>query len=710
MADDLSQLLKSVVDLWTKQIKLCEDKKRKVFGNAAREVMRYVGKRYERLGIDPIQDGIPQNPSQRDSYLTVTNYTQAAIDILTPYVFAKVPNRLVTPRRPQIPPELEQAVPEAVSMQKSIKEQDTMTCFLLQWLLNWWPKLYNLEREGKMVVREAIAKGRGVLWLQIRRGPEGDMPASECDTVDNFGIDADCRQLRDAGFIYKRHNQVLYKIAEMWGEDVEKLRASNTTAMMQAALEVSADSTVDPHSAQKGDIGTYYEFWSVIGMGEKLVGAPEDMKEPGPVRAMLDQLGPYVHFAIMPGLDHPLGMDPEKLSAIQDPQQLMAMLQAMLAWPIKTYENLDNPWPVYCLDFLPNIDNPWAKSILESSLPLQQFIDRIYQTLMNRATTAGRDIIVTSEEIEEDLKMAIKEGEDLEIVGVQGKVDKARMDELVNFLQFPEVKKDIFEILEWCDKVFREQTGLSQSMFGGIPQSQDRSAEATKTRESGLSRRPDDYADIVEAWMSAVSSGEAVAARMLVSPFSVAPLFGEQIQDATGQPAKEDTPNPVYANAPLTSAWVSLVHTDDPAVAAAECSYSVEAGSGRRRNKQLLQSNAQQIFSMLGSQCYAILEGTGEAKPFIIVTELLGTAYDMALQPLVEAISDVFQRMAQQKAQQGQQQQGPPGPGGAGEGPPGSPENEANKMMAGGSVLARRWQSAAGGPKAMPSMRSQGSM
>ena len=142
-----------------------------------------------------------------------------------------------------------------------------------------------------------------------------------------------------------------------------------------------------------------------MGFGDKLVMASEDVKKLGPLQQAMDQVGPYVHFAIMPGLDYPLGMEPEKIeAAATNPEQLGTLLKAMLSWPIKTYENPDNPWPVFCLDFKPNIDNPWAKSILEAGLPCQQFIDEIFfttpcergvvQSVLEQARVHGVDLRV----------------------------------------------------------------------------------------------------------------------------------------------------------------------------------------------------------------------------------------------------------------------------------------------------------------------------
>ena len=142
--------------------------------------------------------------------------------------------------------------------------------------------------------------------------PTAAIPAAYADSVDHLYVDADCKQMREAGFIIQKVDAPLYKIADEFKEDVDYLRGH-----MVSTLQTAVDSTVnaadqDGKEVSKKDIGTYYRFWSRIGFGHKLVTAPQEMKttdgKPGPFYAAMEELGPYVHFAIMPGLKRPLGM------------------------------------------------------------------------------------------------------------------------------------------------------------------------------------------------------------------------------------------------------------------------------------------------------------------------------------------------------------------------------------------------------------------
>jgi hypothetical protein len=627
----LSRLLKQVADMWLNQVEICKTAKARDFGDIADEVMKYVGKRYAPLGGDEKEGG------KKPDCETRWNMTQTFISVMAPYVFAQVPNRLVQPRRPQVPPELARVVPDVFVMQDAIRKQDTMLSFLLQWWLNWIPKEYNLSREGRIAVQEALAKGRGCIWCEMEDGPTGPIPTSYADSVDNLFIDADAKQLRDAGFIIRRRTQSIWKIAQLFGQDPDKLRGRYTSALQQAANQA-----VNSTDEVQKDVADYYEIWSVMGLGHKLVAAPQEMKD---MRANLDEIGPYCWLAVMPGVDYPLNLDPDVLesagSDLSDEsassQAVGAEMQNRLQWPIAFYHRKENPWPVNCLDFLPNADSPWPTPPLAAALPLQRFVDRVYATMMNRIHSTGRDIILVSAALEQAIHDAIVSGKDQAVVKSTESLEE--LGKMVHILQFPEMNGDVYRMLEIAERAFEKITGLDPSIYGGIPRTQDRSAAATNARQGGLSRRPDDYADAVEAWMSAVSSSEAVATRLLVDHTVVAPLFGESI-------AQDESGATVYG--PLTTYWIELVMTDNPAIAAGEMAYTVEAGSGRRKNKQLLQANAEQLFQMLAPQFGALLTQTGNPDPYMTLLRLVGDAFDMPVEPLIESYRQAIAQASQQ--------------------------------------------------------------
>jgi hypothetical protein len=762
----LRSVLKSVCELWTRQIEFCRKRKQREFGDAKEEIDYYRGKRYSRRGIIPMTDGAPQVAMNWPEYETYYNMSQCFSDVMTPYVLARVPNRMYTPRLPPLPAELvsfaneiaqqqqmqaEQmaaqglpppppsgwaaAVPQILQAQKEATARDTMTCYLLKWLGNWWPEITGLIHECKEVVQESFS-GMGVAWTEMADGPFGPIPATYADSINNLLIDPDCKQLREASYICRIRRLSLYKIADIYGEDIDLLRGQASSNLQLAmrqndSIDMGSDEPNDS-DPEKKDIGIFFEFWSRIGIGEKLVLAPDELKQLGPIRDALDAVGPYVHFSVMPGMEWPLGMNPDVLegrgnlkttgSSGTDPsagggapadgdgpdkepdndeddqeiQSLVAVFKDKLEWPIKVYEYTEEPWPCSALVYKPNIDNPWARSPLESGLPLQRFIDRTFTTFFNRVHTAGRDMILTSSELEQSVREALQSGRDQEIIHCLEQVSKENVDKLIHFIKFPELNHDLFEILNLAVDAWQKLTGLDPSMYGGVPHTQERSAAASAIKGSGLARRPDDYADAVENWLSVIAQKELIATRLLVDVQTVVPVFREKIQS--------DGQNTVYG--PLTQAWVSLVKTDDPAIAAAEVDCTVQAGSGRRKNLQLAQANAQQIWTMCQAPFYALYEATGNAEPFtMLLRYIFETMEAVGTEPLVEAFEKVIQE-AQQMAQQMGVQGAHPAMLGKGPGnQPGQPSPEGGespgqeaKSNPTASRVAGRWGLAAGGP------------
>lgn len=741
-ATTLKNLLGKIANLWETQIKLCEQRKAKDFGDTAKEIMRYVGQRVSTGRMGMLVDGLPMTPDMQNESLSTLNWAQLFVDVMAPYVCAAVPNRLVTPIRPQLPPELSTTRPEIAQQQMIADERDRMTCFQLQEVLNWSPRAYDAKRESRMAVNEALAKGRGVAFLELDDAPirskDGTpfrMPVLRAESVDNLGIDGDCIHYRDAGFIYRRRSQPAYEIARLWGEDAAKLRAAakqGIKSQQEEALNTVTPTSTDPTTS---DVLTYYEFWSQIGLGEKLVGAPEDLKDQAVFATAIEQLGRYVHFAILPGMDRPLGLDPDKLTALaaqaseppegapeakeksgagedvslgailegQEAEQkpsaegdladpmLMQVLSAALEWPIKTYGRIYNPWPCAMLDFKPRVDSAWPKAILEAALPLQRFLDRIYEHIISRVRKAGRDVFVYDPAIGDDIIQAIRGIDDLRMVPMAdpGKL-KESIEAMIYCIKFPEMNKDIFAVIKLAWDAFREITGISSELLGGVPRAQDRSAEASKIKGSGLSRRPDDYAEAVEAWESEKCALEAIAWRMLADQEFVAELFGEALDEVE----TETGPQINWLTAPLTKSWMESVYCgrrtgedgaeidEDPYRAAAQVNYDIEAGSGKRKNLQLLQQNITQVMQTLNNTTMALTMQTGDVRPLAILYRKFFEAYQIDMNPYLAALEQTIQgavAMQQQQAMAGQQ---PPG-GPQGGPPPGGPPPEGMADMSG---------------------------
>ena len=141
-----------------------------------------------------------------------------------------------------------------------------------------------------------------------------------------------------------------------------------------------------------------------MGIGHWLQNAPEELR---PLEAALNDLGPNVWLAIMPGLGFPLNLNPDRLGAGSTKEELASCL----TWPIAFHEDVANPWPCSPLDFMPNPDNPYATSPMEGGLPMQIFLDhswpgnvRELRNAIERAVITCNDKLIQPKHLPVDLQ------------------------------------------------------------------------------------------------------------------------------------------------------------------------------------------------------------------------------------------------------------------------------------------------------------------
>lgn len=615
----LAELLRKVVAIWEQQRTLCEDAKERDFGKSADRIWGFLGKSYRQLYIDTDDQELRFPDAEKLYYKPRINKTAEAVGLLVPAVLSRVPHRLVSPRRPPLPEEIAALIPQAAKARERIDAEDQLRAWFLQWWLNYTPTEFGLYGEARRAVVEGIAKGRGVLWHEIADGPSGPIPASYFESVNNLFIDADAKQSRDAAFIIRKRRMSVWKVSEIFGIRREKLRAQ-ARSNQQEAHNIASGQGAGETPGKDNDICEYYEVWSRIGIGHWLDREDDSFKG---LVAALDELGAHVWLAIMPGIEAPLNLQPDAMAAGLTNDELTARLE----WPIAFWaESAGNPWPCSFLDLRPNCENSWATSILEAGLPMQIFLDHLYSFVMNRLRLSCKSLVIVSKAIEKAVKDAIATGFDLELVPYTGKPGDD-LDSLVKLFEFPELNKDVWEVLSIIENAYDRATGLLPLLYGAQGKPGMRSAAEAGIRESHVSTRPDDYADTVEAWMSAVAAKEGQATRLHVGE-SVAPLFGEQLPN-------EQDPNAPQVYGPLTAAWLRLVFTpDDPALAASEMSYTVEAGSGKRKNKQKQVQDMQQLMQVLTDPAMQVYAATGDPQQLNALVDIVGDALEVSVDRL----------------------------------------------------------------------------
>ena len=691
----MEELLKNIADFWLRQFEAAKKAKNTYFAKTAGKLWKFLGASWTDLYtfVDPQERQDYQFPDADQSfYKGRINLSAKYVAVMGPYVNARVPHRLVTPDRPPLPQELLNlalqqqaiaaqaqamgqpmpmlsdtlaAIAEAAPNQQLLQIRDQVRAFLIQWLLQWLPEQYGLVRESKMAVIEALVKGMGIVWLARTDGPTGEIPISEYDSIDHYFLDGDCKRRRDAGFIFRKRREATWRVAEKYGVSAEKLRAAHKSNWARASEE-AATSTEPTDPDAKRDICEYVEVWSRVGLGQRFYDSGDKMKE---VQDALEEFGPYVHLAVMEGVPHPLNLPPH---LFEDPLDRTAIERA-IRWPIETYEDLANPWPCNVLEFIPYADNPYAQSPLEPALPLQVFLDHIYAFVMGAIRRRSKSTVVTSDEMERAFREAITYGLDMEVVVKTGGVSGAKLNELFHVIDYGKINPDLWTIIPIVEHAFEEMTGLTPLLsHGGVGATQPRSATEMAERSERAQSRPDEYADCVEAWQSAISKSEAVMTRLYVGSEVVAPLFGEevpQVDGPDGEPIVYDSTDPASIEAlhtqlgPLSRQWGVLVNTNDPAVAAGEFSYTVEAGSGRRKNRQKQVADLQSIGQMVVPFLTQVYTQTGIPTAVHGWIRMMGEALDVDVTEFVAGIPDMRAEIAAQQQQEAEAEEEQPSSG-----------------------------------------------
>ena len=606
----------AVQELWLRQIEAAKKTKERQFNKQAARAWGFLDKTYTQLHMQADENGDPRAFMDADGprHRVRRNLAREYVNLMMPYVFAQIPHRLATPRRPPLPPELAPMFPAAPQTKAGLPVSiaESFGSYMMSWYLNWTPGEYNLMDEFRMGLPESLVKGRSVFWYSIQNTVNGPMPVTEYDTVDYMLIDPDCEHYRDAAYIIRKRRLSAWRLSQMVGvpaKDIRKAYASHI-AMSASLNSFSAEGDDDTES----DVVEYYEVYSRFGIGAQLPHADPDLAE---IASVLESLGPHVYLMIVPGMKHPLNMMPEHFGA----GSLETELKARLSWPLPVYESYD-PWPCTVVDFSPNTSDPWAASPLQGAMPLLVFLDHAYSWMMSRIRVSSRDLILCAQEIEESLDDAIESGADQQIV----QVTKATLDQIgkfVHVLQFPEIKADFWNVISKVEYAFERASGMAPLLYGETGGRQMRSAAEADIRQGNATSRAEYMAECVEAAMSRMAAKEAIITRMFVPPPYA--LFGEMLPQG-GQPDMT-TPYGLY--------WSALVNTDDPAEAVGEYTYQVEAGTARRQNKQAQIADMQSLTQTLLPPLLQAYQMTGNPSPANALIGVIGQAMDRNLDGLM---------------------------------------------------------------------------
>lgn len=451
-----------------------------------------------------------------------------------------------------------------------------------------------LKTDSQMAIIDALVKGRGCIRLDTYDPPgnTGTLTGGFYVPVDKVFIDPHCTRanLSNARWIAVEHNQQYWEVERKFGWPAGSLR-KHANKMSQDAAQRNKSSSITEKTT---DIVTWYEIFSRCGAGTRF----HSMSSSPLHDAFEESVGDNCYLCVVPGMKEFLNCKTSFLETATTDQ-----VQAAMDWPIPFY--MDNRWPIAFLDFWHQPDSAWPLAPLAMGLGelifLNVFIsslaDRIYQDGLSKAAIRQD---VAAEAVE---KLISFEHEVLELnPSVAGNIN-----ELVSFLQRPNVNFDAFRMIEYVSSMFDKRVGLMELLYGLNPGGKvSRTAADANIKGEAVSTRPEWMASQVESWQTEIANLERIAAGYAVAGQTLEPLLG-----SIG-----------------SMLWDTLITQADPSVYMREMQARIEANSIRKPNKARDNENMQQISGYMIPMLQWYTGQTGNTEPLNAFLKAAGRAID----------------------------------------------------------------------------------
>jgi len=578
---------------------------------------------------------VANKPMRMPMFQMADNVVATYVQIFAPYLTQGEMTRTVVATQPYAPPPAAYNIdPEPLQMVQSQNPQYVMAqqqamfhmqidqmlmqkdgqlrdcrAAMLEILLQYFAKELNLRQERKMVVDESLVVGGGCYITELMLMPESQqkMIGSNFLSMSDIVWDPDCVRAKDAKWLAIRYRGPAWKVAEVFGIPETDIKP-NVSSSVSKGMADSINVTQHLKKDIANDEVEYWKFFSRMGSGVRL----KNSKARNPMLEQIDQmLGEYCYFVVSDAVDYPLNFGQDVFNAalqaeqqasqmaqlppfvqasMPPPEDSIQILKAACAWPFGFYMDLDDPWPITVLEYFKRPGSPYPVPPLEFCLSYLNFMAWVICFIADKCYRSMRTIWVLDETISDQLKQAIQQGEDEAIVRMK-ETDKDTIQELVGFIDAPEIKKSIFEVYEFFTQKFERASGLTDLMQAKMART--RSATEAKVIADASTLRPQSMADQVYHIDTRVARKEAIAAMSLLSGQDIAPIMGQ----------------------PAGMAWQNLIMSKDIVELMRETSYDVVASPGRVLDLNTRQEQANAMAQMVLPLLVSIGNATGLFGP-----------------------------------------------------------------------------------------------
>ena len=600
--------LRPIANAWIQKLHAAKRAK-SMFDADAREAMQFFdGANVWSMSSSNQRPGLSlmSRPTPAPAFRISINRVFEAVKLIGAVLYARNPNRTVTPRRfPVVPPEMLGINPQSFqvdpmtgqpspdpSVQMYVQtsqaiglheEKKKLQSQLLSSYLNYTPNELDLKTNCRRAIDEGIIKGAGVLWteaVQVDNVPPAEptlLVGSFMDSVDNLLLDPDAQVIQEIQWCAKRCVLPIDQVASMFDlsrDDLKPNLESYSSTTRQQEDTSNARGGGKQRTGKTNDLVTFWKVWSKCGFGDRLKGAKKED------RGMFDPLGDYCYVVVSEGVEFPLNVPPAVLKEQADQDGLPQSLRARASWPIPFWAANSQGWPFSMWAPNPKPNTLWPLSYIKPGIGELRFLQWAFSFLMQRLAISCETLVGVSKAADQDLKQQLLAPSEngFKVIEVSEALGKS-VNEIISVFQQPGVSSDMWQIISAVSDLFDKRVGLTELVYGQTAK-QMRSASEASAKQGNLQIRPDDLANSVEDWMGDVAAKEAMAARWLLQPKDVAPVLGPLGAEAWGMHMNTQDGDPTGS-------------------IAREFEYRIESGTARRPDKQAKIDSMQQAMQVL---------------------------------------------------------------------------------------------------------------